>query len=218
MMKKWMLGVALLSTSLFSQASIISDINGADMAGISVTAYFADGSSDTQIWSALSPTDGGVVTSDWSLTLDGQTFGEYDDHGDTDPTTGTFYGLWELNNLLSSEPIVSITIDAAVAGVYFDIIEGYNPAAPVIGSGDHTPGSDVGMPFDSADGLTAVFSDLYSAPDLWGTLDVSGFSLGIDESTVFLTDTDKIPEPSTMFTFALGLIALAGLRKKTSGK
>jgi hypothetical protein len=231
MLKKLTLGIALLSTSLFSQAGIINDITGADMAGIEVTAHFDGGVTDTQVWSAFSPTSGGVITNDWSLTLDGQTFGEYDNHNDSDPTTGTFYGLWELTNLLvpsspSNNPIqnldlLGLTINSAVANIYFDIIEGSGSPAP--GSGDYTPGSGAGMPFDSPDlgnGVNAVFSNLYSAPDMFGTMEVTGLNLAAGNSTVFLTDTDKVevPEPSTLFTFALGLMALASLRKKSLGK
>jgi len=37
-------------------------------------------------------------------------------------------------------------------------------------------------------------------------------------SVSFLQNNTEVPEPSTLFTFALGLIALTSLRKKSSGK
>jgi len=207
MLKKWMLGMILLSTSLFTQATIInSDVNSIDMEGIAITAFFGDGTQDTQIWSALSSTLGGVSTSDWSLTLDGNTFGDFDS------STGDFYGLWTLSNLGVSDGIVGLTVNAGIADILFDIIPG---------TATSTPGSEAGRPFAANDNsAVATFSDVYSSPDLFGIMDITGFNLDVSEQLLFLTDTDsaEIPEPSTMFTFALGLIALTSLRKKSSGK
>lgn len=219
MLKKWTLGIILLSTSLFSQAGFInSEVISTDMVGIEITALFGDGSTDTQIWSALpsiSPTTAGIVASDWSLTLAGNTFGDFD------TSTGILYGEWTLSNLGVSNGIVGLTVNASIADFYFDIIEGFNPLAPVPGSGDHTPGSEAGRPFVASDAsAAAVFSDVYSTPDLFGIMDITGFGLDVGQQLIFLTDTDKaeVPEPSTLFTFALGLIALTSLRKKSSGK
>lgn len=207
MLKKWMLGMILLSTSLFTQATIInSDVNSIDMEGIAITAFFGDGTQETQIWSALSSTLGGVSTSDWSLTLDGNTFGDFDS------STGDFYGLWTLSNLGVSDGIVGLTVNAGIADILFDIIPG---------TATSTPGSEAGRPFAANDNsAVATFSDVYSSPDLFGIMDITGFNLDVSEQLLFLTDTDsaEIPEPSTMFTFALGLIALTSLRKKSSGK
>jgi hypothetical protein len=207
MLKKWMLGMILLSTSLFTQATIINnDVNSIDMEGIAITAFFGDGTQDTQIWSALSSTLGGVSTSDWSLTLDGNTFGDFDS------STGDFYGLWTLSNLGVSDGIVGLTVNGGIADILFDIIPG---------TATSTPGSEAGRPFAANDNsAVATFSDVYSSPDLFGIMDITGFNLDVSEQLLFLTDTDRaeIPEPSTMFTFALGLIALTSLRKKSSGK
>ena len=208
MMKKWMLGIALLSTSLFTQATLInSEVNSIDMVGIEVTAIFAGGGTDTQTWSALptiSSTTGGVVTNGWSLTLDGNTFGDFDG------STNTFFGVWTLSNLGLSDDIIGLTVNAGIANIVFDIESG------PLGS---TPGSEAGRPF-AALSAVASFSAPYSNSDLFGIMDVTGFTLAAGESLGFQTDTDKIevPEPSTLFTFALGLIALTSLRKKSSGK
>lgn len=207
MLKKWMLGMILLSTSLFTQATLInSDVSSADMAGIEITAFFGDGTQDTQVWSAFSSTLGGVSTSTWSLMLDGNTFGDFDG------STGTFYGLWTLSNLSVSDGIVGLTVNAGIADFYFDILPG---------TATSTPGSEAGRPFAANDSAAvASFSDVYSSPDLFGIMDITGFNLDVSEQLLFLTDTDRaeVPEPSTMFTFALGLIALTSLRKKSSGK
>ena len=207
MLKKWILGMILLSTSLFTQATLInSNVTSADMAGIEITAVFGDGSQDTQVWSVFSSTLGGVSTSSWSLMLDGNTFGDFDS------STGTFYGLWVLENLSVADGIVGLTVNAGIADFYFDILPG---------TATSTQGSEAGRPFDSNAGSDiATFSDFYSSPDLFGIMEIAGFTLDVSEQLQFLTDTDRaeIPEPSTMFTFALGLIALISLRKKSSGK
>lgn len=215
MLKKWTLGLILLTTSLFSQATLITkDVNSVDMTGISVTAYFDNATSETLLWSALTSTLGGVGNFDWSLSVDGDTFGQYDQ------ATSTFYGLWTLTNL-SNKNIVSLVIDAGMKGFYFDTINGLNALEPL--SGDHTPGSGAGVKFDSSNNpaVDVSYDDLFSGPDLYGKLIIDWTTpLASGETFKFITDTDKatVPEPSTLFTFALGLIALTSLRKKSSGK
>lgn len=209
MMKKWMLGIALLSTSLFSQASLInSEVTGADMVGMEVTVFFGGqtGGSDTQLWSALpsiSAAAGGIQTREWSLTLDGSTFGDFD---------GTnILGEWKLNNF--GQDIIGLSVNAAIAGIVFDIFPDTTHPS--------TPGSETGRPFAASDAsAVANFTAPYSNPDLFGTMDITGFTLTQGERLGFVTDTDKVevPEPSTLFTFALGLVALTSLRKKSSGK
>lgn len=215
MLKKWTLGLILLSTSLFTQATLITkDVNAVDMAGISVTAFFEGGSEETLTWSALTATLGGVGNLDWSLSVEGNTFGEYD------ISTSTFHGLWTLTNL-SNKNIVSLAINAGMKGFYFDTINGLNALEPL--SGNHTPGSGAGVKFDSSNNaaVDVSYDDLFSGPDLYGKLIIDwNTSLTSGDSFRFITDTDKatVPEPSTLFTFALGLIALTSLRKKSSGK
>jgi len=210
MLKKWTLGIILLSTSLFSQATLInSAVEAVDMDGITVTAFFADNSQETQIWSALTSTIAGVDNGDWSLMLEGNTFGDFDQ------ATNTLYGLWTLTNIAVNQDIVGLTIDAGIEGFYFDILSGTLLS---------TPGSEAGREFVASDDtVTATFDDVFSEPDLYGTLNIAwnpNNTLATGQALSFLTDTDKaeIPEPSTMFSFALGLIALTSLRRKSSGK
>jgi hypothetical protein len=210
MIKNLILGMITLSTSLFSHAGLISsEVASVDMVGIEVTALFSDGITsfeETETWSALSTTTGGISSTDWSLTLDGDTFGDFDQ------ATNTLYGEWVLTNLSDNYDLIGLTVDAAVAGFVFDIESG------PVGS---TPGSDAGREFVADDNAaSAVFTDPYSSTDLFGTLDITGFSLAQNDTLTFLTDTDKtqVPEPATMFTFALSLIAFTSLRKKTIGK
>lgn len=232
MLMKWTLGIVLLSTSLFSQAGLITGnvdaaVDSADMAGISVTAFFSNGTDQTLIWSDLVGAGTGVDNGTWSLKLqDGDTFGSYDNHNDTDPLTGTFQGLWTLTNL-ADFGITALSINAGLQGFYFDNQFGETASTPGIGEG--TTGSGPGIEFDSSlsftNNIAHSYDDLFSAPDLYGKLNISfinGTSLAKGESLGFLTDTDRVsvsvPEPATMFTFALGLIALTSLRRKPSGK
>lgn len=223
MLKKWTLGMVLLTTSLCSQAGLITQpVDATDMAGIEVTATFSDGATQTQIWSALTATVGGVENDMWSLKIEGDTFGDFD------KDTSTFYGLWTLVNKTADFGITGLTINAGLQGFYFDMLNGPSNAFPngTIG----TPGSGPGREFAASpdDGiLSATYDDQYSASyeDLWGKLNISwtqGNSLASNQSIGFLTDTDRatatVPEPATMFTFALGLIALVCVRKKSTGK
>ncbi len=210
MLKKWMLGLTLLVASLGSQAAIIDQtVQSVEMEGITVTAFFAGGTQETQVWSALSSTLGGVDNGAWSLKLDGDTFGEYDDINDN------ILGLWTLENISVTDGIVGLSIDAGIAGFYFDIL---------FGDVNSTPGSGTGRDFVSNDDtVTALFDDLFMAPDLYGMLNINwaaNSSLAAGESFLFLTDTDKmsVSAPTTILTFALGLVALARLRKKSSGR
>lgn len=204
MLKKLLLGTVLLSTSLFSNAGIISIIDGADMAGIEVTAFFGDGSQETQTWAATSGTAGGVTGTDWSLSLNGETF------GDVTPG-GVIVGSWVLNNTGSSDGIIGLEIDGAIADIYFDDLD----------SVEYTAGSSFGRPF-AADSINvaASFTDVYSAPDLFGTLNINwatGTFLDLGETLNFLTDTDKatVSEPATALVLLSGLLALVNIRRKS---
>jgi hypothetical protein len=199
MLKKWTLGLILLSTSLYTQASLITEsVNAVDMAGITVTATFADNNQETLTWAALSSTVGGVNNNAWSLTLDGDSFTQYD------TINNETIGEWELTNISSVLDIVSLSINASIESFYFDISRDFI--------------ADYNGIFDE---VTADYLDPSTESNLFGTLDLSWTnSLAVGESFAFATDTDKVevPEPSTMFSFAIALIALTSLRKKSSGK
>lgn len=203
MLKKLLLGTVLLSTSLLSNAGIISIINGADMAGIEVTAFFGDGSQETQTWNATSLDAGAAISTDWSLSLSGETFGEL-------VSPSVFKGLWTFTNLNRLDGVVGIEVNGTIADVYFDNID----------SVEHTVGSGFGRPF-AADSISvaASFTDVYSAPDLFGTMNINwlgGTSLEVGQMLNFLTDTDKVivSEPATVLVFLTGLLALVNIRRK----
>lgn len=206
MFKKLLIGTALLSTSLMSHADFISPINGADMEGIQVTAFFDNGTQDTQTWAATSADAGAAISSDWSLSLSGETFGNL-------VSPGVFDGVWVFDNN-STTGVVGIEIQASVADVYFDNV-------PII---EDTMGSGVGREFvaDNVNNplVNATFSNPYStSTDLFGTLNIdwlTGSDLASGETLQFFIDTDKatVSEPATALVFLTGLLALVNTRRK----
>jgi hypothetical protein len=206
MLKKLLIGTVLLSTSLFSQAGIISVIDGADMEGMQVTAFFANGGSETQTWLATGADSGAATSVDWSLSLSGQTFGNL-------LPSGGFDGVWEFNNISLLDGIVGIQVQASVADIYFDIID----------TTVETVSSNTGRSFiaDNVNNslVSAAFTDVYSAPDLFGTMNInwnSGLNLAAGQTLQFFVDTDKttVSEPATALVFLSGLLALVSLRRK----
>jgi len=211
MLKKWMLGMLLLSTSLTSNATIISAVTADMLAGMEVTVYFGDGSSDTQIWAATGVDSGAAGSSDWNLSLTGDTFGQ-----------STTVGVWYLDNLGNFDGIVGLDINASYANNYFDIVDS------IIG----TPDSSFGRPFYSNLGtdISHSFTGLYSAPDLYSTLEIEWEDenyLDVSEQLIFGTDTDMVragidnkpvPEPGTLLLFATSVLALKRFRSSKARK
>lgn len=213
MIKKIIAGLSLVGMSLSAQSALLideSNITGADMGGISVTAMFSDGTTDTGIWSAFPDVilgtgdpiadaegfSGGVVTSTWSLTQQGFSSGNVSPGGDV-------YGAWTLTNLASASAIVGFSIDGSVANVAFDIDSG----------SEVTPYSGVGVAFASATSVDSVtYSDQVNAAygDLFFALEVlfGSSELAIDEELVFVADTEtiKVPEPATTAMILSGLL------------
>jgi hypothetical protein len=135
MLKKWMFGLLLLSTSLVSQAGVIAyenTITGLDMVGINVTATFGNGTKESFLWEAIGTTlnpgsnsviqaeglSGGVAGTGWSLQQQGFTLGNYND--------GTIYGAWTFadtsDGANTANSVTSVTIDTGDTGVVFDTV------------------------------------------------------------------------------------------------
>lgn len=185
---------------------------GAMMDGMTVTAYFAGGGSETRAWTDLSATGGGVSGSMWSLSESGDTFSSN----------------W---SLISTGAVISkLVIDAGRGDSVFD--------TTFIGDVTGTDGSARGANFSISGAnswdIVATYQDTVAltgqAPvgDLFRTLTID-FSRGAafrSGSLAFLADTDNlrfagdirpsVPEPETygMLMAGLGLIGAIARRRK----
>lgn len=199
MLKKWTVGAALLTTSLVSQASVISfdtSITGADMAGMEVVATFADGSTESVIWGAIGVTpgntgnavvdaeglSGGVFGTGWSLVQQGYSLGNYNN--------GNAYGAW---NFSDSVGLTQLQINSNGSDIVFDTQYIPDLASDANGSGQ----GRAAMGFQGNvlyNGFTAsytdqVFQEIYSSLIL--TLDNPG------DDFSFWADTDRMNEDSS---------------------
>jgi hypothetical protein len=189
MKKLLLLGFLSMFGASQANASFITNINGADMAGIEITGTFNGGTTQTFTWAAINSDTGGVSGSDWSLSLSGETFGEYDD------INGVVIGAWVLS-LGSSSTLESLFIDLG-ANFVFDTAFGDASAN----------GSGPGVDFDtSSTTMTHSFGGLVQ-DELYSTLLVENFEIG---TTTFLTDTDavSVSAPETVSIFMLSLLGL----------
>jgi hypothetical protein len=192
-----------------ANASIISIITGADMAGMEVTVTFDGGSTETVIWDVISAgnglTDtvnletasGGVTGSGFSLTQQGNSLGNVNNNDTpTDSSDDIFYGLWTLTNM-SQSAITKLFVNALAGGIVFDTDNLDNSILN---------GSDVGRPFEPrTGGPTAIYSNNYQ-DELFGAMTVE-LSLASDASLDFFADTDAITvsAPSTISILMLSL-------------
>ncbi len=198
-MRKFIIAMAMtLFASFQANASYVQGVTGADMVGISVSVDFANGSSESAIWQALSATEGGAFgASDWALILDGDSFGDFD------PVSNTFYGLFTFFN--GPFDVVSITIDILSEGFVFDTAF-FDASAN---------GSGPGHEFVSSDPqATASYSNLVE-DELYGTMTISAF-IAAGNGLAFQTDTDafgEVPAPAGLLLVAFGLLALRATRR-----
>lgn len=205
--------------ALPSYAFFEPTITGADMAGMEVTATFADSSTEIITWvttSAVCGADGEGCSGEaagtsWTLAQRGFTLGNL--------VGGSVLGVWTLTSnpgmLSDSTTIATLVINALVADVVFDIV---GPNAPEL-----TPASSLGRPFlaDPSSGplpATAVYTDPVSAPDIFGTLtltwDTTAGLFVAGSELRFLADTDlQTPEPGTLLLLGAALAGLS-LRRR----
>lgn len=213
--------VAGLITTTAQNAGVQLDVvgitgfqtTGADMAGMTVTAEFAQSGSQSCIWGATGATSGGCAVA-----------GLFDISEDGD----TFSNDWTLRNLSTFDLLLTLTLDGTPArltdsGVVFD--RTFGGAFGTLGS--FLGGDATGTTTDASNG-DALYSNVVAiqpgAPvgDIFTTLTIrfSPDGLGAGQSGVFQADTDTIgvytiPEPGTV-TLCLAGLAVLGLRRRSS--
>ena len=208
---------AIISTVDAPAASIpgLTGFNttGAAMTGLTISATFSSGLSETRSWAATGATSGGVMGTGWALSLTGDSFNS--------PWNFEFFDdvLGRLDTLV---------LDGSTGLTVFDRTD------PSLG----TPGSAAGRDFSFASGTcgTCKASVVYSGVtsigaaaavgDLWQTLTI-GFALDAAPRSnwSFLQDTDNdsrftpipaIPEPETyaLMLAGLGVMGWLGRRRR----
>ena len=178
---------------------------GASMAGMSVTAYFKNGTVETGFWTMTGAESGGVAGTNWGLSLAGD----------------SYMKDWSFVNDGAGK-LTRLVLDGSTGLTVFD------QRRPHFG----TDGSFSGLDFESSlDGDMDILAT-YRNPvgvggaervgDLFQILDIDFSGLqtnGTRESFTFVQDTDNdsrfsVPEPTMLALFGIGLVGAARARRR----
>lgn len=176
---------------------------GAMMDGMTVSASFSTGFSQTLSWADTGPDSGGVTGAGWSLSLSGDTFG----------------APW---NFLMSPNSGQITRLVLNGGTGFTVFDRTRPNTG-------TPGSAQGLDFvfddPTIDALVTYSNPVAIIPnaprnDLWNIVTVDFGTTGPRTGFIFSQDTDNdaritvtVAEPATLGLLGLGLGGVLTMRR-----
>ena len=199
------------TTQITSALAAAAVATGQDMTGMSVTAFFTDGSWQTAIWNATGgPQAGGAFGTDWQLIQGGN--------------TQSPLGPWTLGNNTTLS-IERLLIDAGPGNAIFDTSFGGLDGTNLSGAGfSFLPLLNPGLDILAAYRDTVALADSTPVGDTFRFFDVAFTNPGkfaTGDTLVFVADTDllaipgdiaPVPEPGTFLLLTTAFVTMLGYR------